>query len=79
MERYEDPFAKAMREVAGLIQFLIYRYETCPVKDRAEVLVGLQGRLQGVELSIANGRIKWVKSLLELAAYAIFCSVSKPE
>ncbi len=77
MERYEDPYAKAMREVAGLIQFLIYRYETCGIKDRDEVLIGLRGRLQGVEKSLANGSVNWRKGLLELAAYCIFAACSQ--
>lgn len=77
MDRYEDPYTKTMREVAGLVQFLIYRYETCAIEDRAEILTGIEGRVAGVVKSVANGNVRWRKGLLELAAYCIFAATSK--
>jgi len=69
-------FTQAIREVTSLVQILIYRRETTPIRDRTEAQAELLLRVQEVGKSANNGKIKWRRSLLEMAAYCIFSAVS---
>lgn len=76
MARDSDSYVRAVREVAGLIQILIYRREGHPIKDRNEVETDIKARLQELPNYAGDGKPRWRKGLLELAAYAIFAAVS---
>jgi hypothetical protein len=70
------PYTKAMRELASAIQIMLYRRESSPIRDREEVNEDLARRLVEIARLARNGKTKWRRGLLELAAYAIFAAVS---
>ena len=68
---------QALHEVTNQLQILIYRRETCPIRDREEVKFDLAVRFS--ELNGQN-KIEWRKRMVEMAAYALFAAVSdQPE
>ena len=71
-----ESFQKALREVAGQIQMLIYRRETTPIRNWNEVHFDLGLRVAEMVKASADGKKQWRIKLLELAAYALFAAVS---
>jgi hypothetical protein len=72
----ESRYTRALREVTSLIQVLIYRRESSPIRDRDEVHEDLQRRLLEIGKSAANGKLPWRRKLLEMAAYAVWAAIS---
>jgi hypothetical protein len=73
--RDENPYQKAMREVASQIQIMIYRRGNTPIKGVEEVITDLGLRI--TEIAKENGSEgNRVKRLLELAAYSVYAAVS---
>jgi len=71
-----DSYQKALQEVAGSIQVVIYKRQDAPLRDRAEAIRELKNVLQRVVVMGPNGKRAWRVGLLELAAMAIFAAVS---
>ncbi len=76
MTKDQDSYIKAIREVSGLIQVLIYRRETSPIIDREEVEEDMERRVKELGTRVGNGKPQWRKRLLELAAYAVFAAIA---
>lgn len=72
LDTYENPYQKAMRDLASQVQIMIYRRANTPIRDWNEVLVDLNLRIK--ELA-TDGDMRR-KRMIELAAYAVFSSVS---
>ena len=64
---------QALHEVTNQLQILIYRRETCPIRDRDEVKTDLLLRI--TELN-GDSRQQWRKRMIEMAAYALFAAAS---
>jgi len=73
----ESRFSRAIHDVTSEVQILVYHRESTPIKDRDEVLAELVKRLAelGKHGPNGNGKSKWRRSLLELAAYAVYAAV----
>jgi hypothetical protein len=71
-DQYENLYQKAMRQVAGQVQILIYRRSTTPIRDWDEVTLDLSLRI--AEIMKDKGETRR-RRLVELAAYAVFSSV----
>lgn len=72
MDSYENPYQKAMRDVASQVQIMIYRRTNTPIRDWDEVLVDLNLRITELQKERPDRRRA---RLIELAAYAIYSAV----
>ena len=76
MAHDEGAYPRAIKELTTQIQILMWRREALPIRDRDEVRLELAMLLTELDKYMQDGKLKWRKSLLELAAYAIFAAVS---
>jgi len=76
MTPYPEPYQRAIRDVSNQVQRVIFQHETHPLRDRLEAISGLQHKLNDIALAGSDGKDKWRRRLLELAAYAIFAAVA---
>ncbi len=76
MTRDPELFARVVREVADQVQILIYRRESSPIRDRAEALTDLGEQVRSMPEAAMNGKKRWRRAMVELAAYAVYAAVS---
>jgi hypothetical protein len=69
-------YERALRQVVSAIQVLIYRRETSPIRDREEVYTELEWRLVQLKNHQGDAKERWRKTILELAAYAVFAAIA---
>lgn len=71
----ESKYEPVLRKVISGIQVMIYRRDTCPIRDRQEVQLDLSLRIAELD----GNKEEWRKRMVELAAYAIFAAASDGE
>ena len=72
----QDSYAKIIHQLVSSIQVLVYRREALPILGREEVRTEIMKKLNELQTIGPNGKDKWRRVLLELAAYALYAAVA---